>query len=74
MQVINLLGVRQIHSGGIWTGLMVVAQLIGFWLGGFAGSFFSGRTRWRRPDPDFMQEFYSYTRKRACKGSGAFRR
>jgi acyl-[acyl-carrier-protein]-phospholipid O-acyltransferase/long-chain-fatty-acid--[acyl-carrier-protein] ligase len=51
IQVINQLGLKQLHAGEVVTGLMVVAQLVGFGLGGSVSSLLSRGSGWYRAVP-----------------------
>ncbi len=48
IQVINQLGLWQLRAGETLTGLMVVAQLVGFGIGGFVSSLFARGAGWHR--------------------------
>lgn len=57
IQFINELGLSQLRAGETLTGLLVVAQLVGFGIGGFASSMLAGGPRWHRvlsPGAGFM--------------------
>ncbi len=48
IQVINQLGIRQFHAGETLTGLMIVAELLGFGIGGFASTLLAKGEKWYR--------------------------
>ena len=48
IQVINQLGIWQLKAGETMTGMMVVAQLVGFGLGGFLSGWLAKGERWYR--------------------------
>ncbi len=48
IQIINQLGLWQLHAGETVTGLMIVAELAGFGAGGFASNLAARGSRWYR--------------------------